>query len=220
MIYCPYIDKEIPEEQTNQEHIIPLSLGGINGFEIPVDRKFNLEVGSKIDGAIANDMIVIMKRNELDIRGHSGKKPAFVSKKSTLMETGKPVQVTFDKMEGVKVWDPIDKKYLQGQGVISSKFTMPIDSDIKFVAKVALSAGYFVYGDLFRENVAHDEIRFIMNFDMDINNPKAKEIKTRVDSRFSDSTDPTMQTLRALCGLLGSSSVVGFLPDQVIWGYL
>ena len=35
-IYCPYTDQEINEGETSKEHIIPLSLGGVNGFEIPV----------------------------------------------------------------------------------------------------------------------------------------------------------------------------------------
>jgi len=75
MIYCPYTNKDISESETTSEHIIPLSLGGINGFEIPVCKIFNSNVGSKIDGALANDFLILMKRNELDVRGHSKKSP-------------------------------------------------------------------------------------------------------------------------------------------------
>ena len=54
-----------------------------------------------------------------------------------------------------------------GSGVrIRSKFKMYAGTPLRFAAKVALSAGYFVYGDLFRRAVAHDEIRFIMEFDL------------------------------------------------------
>jgi len=88
LIYCPYTDREISESDANREHIIPLSLGGLDGFEIPVCRDFNSKVGSKIDGALANDFLILMKRNELDVRGHSNKKPKAVAKKSTDTSTG------------------------------------------------------------------------------------------------------------------------------------
>jgi hypothetical protein len=53
---------------------------------------------------------------------------------------------------------------------------------MKFVAKVALSAGYFVYGDLFRRNVKHSDFRAIMNFD--ISNPIGYEgVEARIDDR-------------------------------------
>ena len=48
-VYCPYTDREIPESKSSSEHIIPLSLGGVNGFEIPVDATFNSTLGSEID---------------------------------------------------------------------------------------------------------------------------------------------------------------------------
>ena len=35
-----------------------MSLGGTNGLEIPVDSAFNSELGSKIDGALANEVLV------------------------------------------------------------------------------------------------------------------------------------------------------------------
>ena len=57
MIYCPYTDKYLSTNEVNREHIIPLSLGGVNGFEIPVSIDFNSKAGSNIDGALANDLI-------------------------------------------------------------------------------------------------------------------------------------------------------------------
>ena len=43
LIYCPYTDREVPKHQANREHIIPLALGGVDGFEIAVDSKFNFQ---------------------------------------------------------------------------------------------------------------------------------------------------------------------------------
>jgi hypothetical protein len=61
MIYCPYTDAELEPEQTNSEHIIPLALGGVNGFEIPVDAAFNCRLGSTLDGALANEFVFGMR---------------------------------------------------------------------------------------------------------------------------------------------------------------
>ena len=56
-VYCPYTDRELPESKSSSEHIIPLSLGGVNGFEIPVDATFNSILGSEIDGKLATDFL-------------------------------------------------------------------------------------------------------------------------------------------------------------------
>jgi hypothetical protein len=60
-IYCPYADRDIPISESSPEHIIPLALGGMNGFTIPVSKDFNSSVGSEIDGALANDLLVMRR---------------------------------------------------------------------------------------------------------------------------------------------------------------
>ncbi len=168
MIYCIYTDRNISEEEANSEHIIPLSLGGVNGFEIPVERNYNATAGSKIDGALANDFLTLFARREHDTSGHSGKSPFPLAKKSKIVKSNKPVQVAFEK-EDIKVYSPIEKRYLTTHEKVGetfkSTFQVNPDSNLKFSAKVALSAGYFIYGDLFREKVAHDDLRLLMNFD-------------------------------------------------------
>ena len=42
MPYCPYTDKGYPDAETRFEHIVPLSLGGVNGFEMAVHGKLIL----------------------------------------------------------------------------------------------------------------------------------------------------------------------------------
>ena len=214
MVYCPYTNKDLPESKTNHEHIIPLSLGGINGFEIPVCKFFNSDVGSKIDGAIANDFLVKMKRNELDVRGHSKRKPIVIAKNSKDTISGQPLQVTFDRqsVEGLKIWSPISKAYIKGARTIKSSFTMDIDIDLKFVAKVALAAGFFAYGDLFRNNVKHEELRLIMNKRPKEMGNEIFNIETLVDKRFSNDKDKQLQIFRAVCSAVGGSSIVGLVP--------
>ena len=57
MIYCPYTDRNLSEWETSAEHIIPLSLGGTNGLELPVEPALNAQLGSEIDGALANEFL-------------------------------------------------------------------------------------------------------------------------------------------------------------------
>lgn len=45
-----------------------------------------------------------------------------------------------------------------------STFKLDPYSRMRFTAKVALSAGYFIYDDLIRNNVKHNEIRMLMRF--------------------------------------------------------
>ena len=71
MIYCLYSNRELPESKTNREHIIPLSLGGVNGFEIAVDATLNSEIGTALDGALANELLFALRRTKYDARGHS-----------------------------------------------------------------------------------------------------------------------------------------------------
>lgn len=167
-MYCIYLDKDIDQKDMNREHIIPLSLGGANGFEIHVDSQTNATMGSDVDAAIANDFFMSFPRREYDARGHSNKQPFPLAKKSKLASSDKPVQVAFKK-EKIEVYSPIDRRTLDESEVAGETFqsTFKLDpySRMRFTAKVALSAGYFIYGDLFRNNVKHNEIRMLMNFD-------------------------------------------------------
>jgi hypothetical protein len=56
-VYCPYTDLQLAESECSPEHIVPLSLGGTNGFELPVSASFNSKLGHEIDGAMANDFL-------------------------------------------------------------------------------------------------------------------------------------------------------------------
>lgn len=167
MIYCIYTDRIIEDDASNSEHIIPLSLGGANGFEIPVDKEFNAVAGTEIDGEIANDFINMFHRREHDAKGHSRKSPYPKVKKSIIEDSGKPIQVSFKK-ENIDIYSPMDGRNLtedEKHGLtFKSTINIKIDCNIKFTAKVALSAGYFIYGDLFKEKVDHHELRQLMNF--------------------------------------------------------
>lgn len=167
-MYCIYLDEDVDKKGMNREHIIPLSLGGANGFEIHVDSQTNANMGSDVDAAIANDFFMSFPRREYDTRGHSNKQPFPLAKKSKLVYSNKPVQIAFKK-EKIDVYSPIDRRILDEREVAGETFqsTFKLDpySRMRFTAKVALSAGYFIYGDLFKNNVKHNEIRILMRFD-------------------------------------------------------
>ena len=164
-VYCPYTDRELPEAKTNREHIIPLSLGGVDGFELPVSAAFNSDVGSELDGALANEFLFALRRTEYDARGHSRKPPMATIRRSTYGDDGRPAQVHFHKKEGVKVWDAKDREFKGGEHTIRVNTRLSIDLPVRFVAKVALSAGYLVYQGLFRNHVDHRQLRDVMRTD-------------------------------------------------------
>lgn len=212
VVYCPYTDQELDEIEVNREHILPLSLGGIDGFEILVSKEFNSKAGSKIDGALANEFFIKMKRNELDVRGHSNKRPVVTVKASQDVSTGNPVQVKFDKHDGMKIFCPLTNSYLTGEKKVQISLSMDMDIGLKFVAKTALSAGYFVYGDIFKNQVEHDEIRFIMNHDLKNPSDAAQKIRTRIDDNFRQVENADLEVIRVLCRMVTDSSIVGFVP--------
>jgi hypothetical protein len=117
---------------------------------------------------LANDFLVLFRRRHLDARGHSRKKPIIKSKKSTFGEDKRPVQIEFTGKEGLKIYDPVKRRRLTDEEVsgqkITSQFAISRYGRLKFTAKVALSAGYYIFGEWFRENVAHNEIRSLMEF--------------------------------------------------------
>ncbi|MES2822491.1 MAG: hypothetical protein V4732_02740 [Pseudomonadota bacterium] len=218
MIYCPYSDKEIAKEETSSEHILPLSLGGINSFEIPVSKIENSSVGSKLDGLLAEDYLIKRARNRYDIRGHSNKKPFVEFKRARCAITQSPLNVKFDALEGVKVWSHREQKILADENTLELSLQVDIDLDLMFVAKVALSAGYFAYGEKFRDHVQHHEFRTIMNNRPNEVNQKLTPLNARVDSRFSKTEEEPLKIFRLLCEAVEPSSIVGLIPGPSNFG--
>ena len=227
MSYCPYTDRDIAEDQTNSEHIIPLSLGGVNGFELPVDRKFNSEAGSSLDGALANEFIWALARTKYDTRGHSGRPPLATIKRATYTDDCRPAQAHFHHHHGISLWDARHREYMTGKGNISIGFKINIDLPMRFTAKVALAAGYYVYGDLFRHHVDHRQLRDVMNTDLSELDLEAQEtrdklshIALRVDTFLDElPNDPESAVfcLRNFCASVDGSVVV-LMPGQDCFG--
>lgn len=218
MPYCPYTDKEIDPLAANCEHIIPLSLGGSNSFTIAVDAKFNAEAGSKIDGALANDFLVISRRIAANARGHSKKKPRAIIKRSTIGDDNKPVQVEFFEPAGLRVYDPILRRNLTDEDITGQKLRVTLNLSrygrLQFAAKVALAAGYFVFGEWFRENIAHHEARALMNFNSSSGLEQFNGFRLKGYDEFTppSDVDKTQRAIDELCCEVASGSCVYFVP--------
>lgn len=211
-IYCPYTDRDIPAGDSSPEHIIPLALGGLNSFTLPVSAKFNSKLGSEIDGALANDFLVISQRDKHGVKGHSGRHPEYVAKNA---DTGEPLHATLGQQRGLRLWSPSEKRDVTGQGQkVNLPFRIDLDIELRFVAKVALSASYFFYKDKFRNHVKHQDFRLIMNQRPNEMGDALKSIEARYDNRFRLPESDNDRIRRVMVTCFGTRSVVALVPNS------
>lgn len=223
VVWCPYTDREMPWSETTPEHVIPKSLGGVNDFCVRVERKANSDIESVIDARLGEEPWMKHRRMQLGMVGHSRKAPVMEFKRSELRESGEPVQVSFEQ-DGIHIWSPRMGRYIppiDGMEILST-WTGHINTSLRFVAKVALSAGCFVYGDLLRRAVAHGEIRFLMEFDLGGVTAEGKaRLRQRAASMGVKAEDwlraqenPDAEVFRLIAQAYGDASVVGFRPTR------
>lgn len=216
MIYCPYTNKFYSKEKTNSEHIIPLSLGGAKGFEIPVEIAFNKTVGSQIDGKLANDLIILLNRIKNNTKGHRRKPPALIAKRAVIENNHDSIRFEIDRINGIQLWNNRNKEKVEFNSTISFTFTSNLtkikETSLKFVAKTALSAGYYIYNDIFRTEVKHEDLRLIMNFSGNYNDPQIRNLQTSVDYQYSNDKSPYLQAFKLVTSIVSNSSCVGLVP--------
>lgn len=183
--YCIYKDAESLDLST--EHVIPLSLGGHDRFSIMADRKINNGIAAKIDSNIATDFQILFSRRNANAKGHSGRPPVPIARSSTFK--GRKVQVSFGRT-GLEVFDVVTRKYVDKKDLVDQQIevggiSISLDAPYRFIAKTALSAGYYAYGEEFVAQVHHDEARAFVR-STDISNLQAN---VRVYDRFQAATD-------------------------------
>lgn len=215
MFYCPYTNVDLTNSETTIEHIIPLAVGGSNDFTIRVNKEANKILGSNIDGEIAKDFILAMKRTKFDMRGHSNKIPDVVLTNSNIKETNEKIRLIINqKYKTFQAVSVRTNKIIEKPKEIEIKLKYNLTTRIKFVAKVALSAGYYSYGELFRDFVNHDELRLIMNYDpIDLKKMK-KNIHTKVDTKFIQTSNDKIKILRFICSQINADAIVGLVPGN------
>jgi len=218
-LYCIYSGKEIKEGTASPEHIIPLSLGGCNALTIQVEKGINNRLGSEIDGKMANDFFVALNRIRSGTKGHSGKAPSYRVPSNI---GGRPVITTFEK-DGMKLFDPRERTYLQGQYSVQMSFGLDVTLRTRFTAKVALATGYFLFGDRFVQHADCDALRTIM-LSRNLQETFQSDAKKLKNLRFYDSftkekpeDKPWIDIYKMYCEILRGSNVLWtYSPQSII----
>lgn len=225
-IYCIYTDTEIDRSKSNPEHIIPLALGGSNKFTILVDALKNSELGSMIDGKLANDFLMTLIRSKKGFKGHNKNEVTPVLKKSKIGKGNPthPAQVIFNK-EKVEIFSHMNKRLLSDEEIknvtIESSFGFERFLRICFNSKVLLSAGYFIYGEIFRKYADHASLRKLMNLNIRETEDSIKNLPLKVYDPFhklSDENKSWAETFKLLCELASGSCVIFMLTQDNIIG--
>jgi hypothetical protein len=134
---------------------------------VPVDGRANSLLGHEIDGSLANDLGMQIRRREFSALGHSGKIPQAIARVASYGDDRRPAQIQFNGKKPMRIWDAKDRRDLSDEEAvgqrISFKLHLNMIARVRFVAKVMLSAGYYIYGDCFRRHADHDAARRFMN---------------------------------------------------------
>lgn len=216
MIYCPYTNRDLDESQANSEHIIPLSLGGVNGFEIPVCKEFNSRAGSEIDAKIGKELVVQSRRVNLKVKGHSSKTPEMYYKNALDVDTGIPMQVKISKDKGISARVPHIPKGAKHPTGRKIQLTSMADLDVwlQYTAKVSLSAGYFAYGDLFRNHVDTENLRKIMTKSHEELLETHSDMNVQAHYLYMEDETKEHKLFKHICTVVGGHSCVGIVPSN------
>jgi hypothetical protein len=126
------------------------------------------------------------------------------------------VHLHLDQIDGLRVFDLIDRQFVteDSPGNFSFRVTHELDLHFRFVAKVALSAGYFVYGDLFRTAVQHDTLRKVMHHRWGDPDEHLRDLDVWADSMLYQHDDIRLKLIRTLCRASSPYSIVGLVPGK------
>lgn len=166
-MYCVYTDDDVPENEGNWDHVFPLSLGGLNQFTVWAELDINSKMGSEVDGPLASDPLMALGLGRSPVKGH-GKKVQPRWRRATV--AGRPAQVAHTA-EGMKFWDAVDRRSLAEDEVIgqeiTAQFSIGAYTGLRFLAKVALGGGYFIYGDALLKAIDCASLRKLIMLDVD-----------------------------------------------------
>ena len=215
LFYCPYTDRELPRQATSLEHVVPLALGGANGFEVRVNRSANKQLGASLDGKIASELLFALRRTRYDARGHSGKRPVAKVRRASYGQEGRAAQVLLNHNEGMRVWDVRDREIKSGVGRVQIETSLNIDLPVRLTAKIALAAGYYTYESLFREHVEHGQLRDVMNLDpagLDLSEGARAaglgHLTLRADNYLLEPSSDDLLVIREWCCTVDGTTVV------------
>lgn len=213
-MYCIYSGKYLKDEEMNIEHIIPLSLGGSDEFTIMVGREINCDLGSKVDGKFCNDFLIMLEQLPYENKGHSQKE-----KKINLKVKVNDHAATWSlSKNSSQLYDHIDKKYLNGRHELKVKLLIDPNIRWKFVCKVALATGYFLFGDLFEQYADCSTLRKVILSDEDELRREKLDLRLYTNLTPINESDQIMHALnKKLFEYLGVSLVnFGYATGRIL----
>jgi len=147
-MYCIYTNTNVSDELASKQHIIPLSLGGVDNFSINTHREMNSFLGSNIEAPLINEFTVFLNRMHHDIKGQSGKLPELKIKKAKV--DGNPVSVKWNK-HSIDIYDTLNHNYIKNRPVNVELKLPPVNlwTRFKFISKIALETGYYLFNEIF-----------------------------------------------------------------------
>jgi len=163
-MYCVYSGHDVEDSQFGQdgEHIIPRSLGGSNGFCIPVCKGKNRLANQKIDNPMEQTVIAQMMRDIYAWKGAKGKSFQGVNVLVNDQDRAKlHIKEGFVYVDGKQEAIPLGQF---GNGAVLCS-TSQIDSEAsdlikrKYVAKCALGAMYYLFGEASVKSVEYNGLR-------------------------------------------------------------
>ena len=166
-IWCPYAGQYCKSSDSDEEHIIPLALGGNNNFTIMVNREINSILGTDLDGKLIKHPLVASARRYYGLLGHSKKPPnvrwqvKYKGLKAALDLSPKNPSVNAYRSKnkyGLNISqcpEPSDK--------LMSPFKFDLNLILSFGCKLALGTSYFLFGEVFQNYGYHNELRNLMN---------------------------------------------------------
>lgn len=213
--YCIYSNSNFHRDEMNDEHILPMSLGGANNFSLLVNSEINSQLGSKIDGRLTSDYLISCLRRRMQWIGHSGKEPKIILKNVRIKNSNSPVQLKFDS-SGRHVFDLINKRYLTHNERTGVEFSinMYFDKYVRtlFIAKTVLSTGFRIYKQRFLDYADHDSLRDYMNFAFHKSEDQIKSLDIRLMDSFIELEDEisnqTRNYFKSISKLLNCSLVM------------
>ncbi|MBC8394954.1 MAG: hypothetical protein H8E17_20585 [Deltaproteobacteria bacterium] len=163
-MYCIYSDKDVTDEETNSEHIFPLTLGGKDDFTLQVSKELNSLVNREIDEKLAHCSFLAVDRRQHNAQGH---RKTEIQPSRTKSLGKRPVKFVFDTSGFLQPYNPRLKTIVSIDEILQHglKVSIPFYPylRLRFAAKVGLAAGYLVFGDGLRRSVIAHELRSLMH---------------------------------------------------------
>jgi hypothetical protein len=164
--WCVYTGKFHDSSEMTDDHILSLSMGGLDVFTIRCSKEGNLHVNKTLDEKFARQPFVANLRRALQFKSHRKKQSlvrwdaTIADLKASLDMSGDAIQVDSFRSSGPNA---INVRQAADGKIFRTEFIFDTDLILRYGCRLALGTGYYLFGDVFREYGYHDELRGLMN---------------------------------------------------------